>query len=311
MPAKKIILLGGSGFIGSHLVSALSRQGYQITVPCRRPYRLNHFKLLPGLTLVEANILDPQQLQNLFKGQDFAINLLGILNETGNNSFQQIHVDFVKNLLQACDQNSLSHLLHLSALGADQESGSSLYLRSKGEGENLLHSFSRGKLQVTSFQPSVVFGEGDQFINRFASILKFCRGFFPLACSNSRMAPVYVNDLVDKMISAINQADSFGKRYTVCGPEVFTLRQIVEKIIQQLNVSCSVLPLNNKLSKLQARILQVLPGKLMTLDNYDSLQTDSVCTQDSSCPTSLSHYLKGISCLFNSKKEYDEYRRFH
>ncbi len=304
-----VILLGGSGFIGKQLAFSLANRGCQVTVPCRRPHRHRSLLVHPRIRVVEANVLDSEQLKRLCRGKDAVINLIGILHERNKGDFRTVHINFIKSLVSACTDNSIKRLLHLSALGADQASGSSLYLRSKGEGENLLHTFGQKDLEVTSFQPSVVFGKHDQFINRFAGILKLCIGFFPLACPGSKIAPVYVGDLVKCMVDTLDDRSSHSKRYTVCGPEVFTLQQIVELIIEAINAHCRVLPLGNALSKLQAAVLQNLPGKLFTLDNYRSLQTDNVCTDTEPCPTSLRQYIQNLGVLFNNKEHYAEFRQ--
>ncbi len=304
-----VILLGGSGFIGKQLAFALANRGCQVTVPCRRPHRHRALLVHPGIRVIEANVLDNDQLRQLCHGKDAVINLIGILHERKKGDFREVHINFIKSLVNACTDNNIKRLLHLSALGADQARGGSLYLRSKGEGENLLHTFGQKALEVTSFQPSVVFGKHDQFINRFAGILNFYVGLFPLSCPHSKLAPVYVGDLVQRIVDALDDRNSHSKRYPVCGPEVFTLRQIVELIIETINARCRVLPLGNTLSKLQAAVLQNLPGKLFTLDNYRSLQADNICTDTESCPTSLRQYIQNLEVLFSNKKHYDAFRQ--
>lgn len=306
---RNILLLGGSGFIGKQLAFALANRGWQVTVPSRRPHRNRELLVHPNIRLLEANITDSNELNKLCEGQQAVINLVGILHERRKGDFRRYHVDFIKAVVEACSDGGIKRLLHVSALGADQATGSSLYLRSKGEGENLLHTFGQRGLHVTSFQPSVVFGKDDDFINRFAGILKLFFGYFPLACPNSKLAPVYVGDLVEKMVNAIDNRETYAKRYTVCGPEVFTLRQILELIIDTLQLPVRVMPLNNGLSRLQALILQNLPGKLFTMDNYRSLQTDNVCTDGDLCETSLRQYLKGLPAMFGNKQNYDSFRR--
>jgi len=309
MRHNNIILLGGSGFIGKQLAFALANRGRFVTIPCRRPHRHQSLRVHPGIRVVEANVFDTTQLEALCQGQDAVINLIGILHERKRDDFRTVHVNFVKSLVAACTKNNIRRLLHLSALGADQASGTSLYLRSKGEGENLLHTFGQKDMEVTSFQPSVVFGKQDQFINRFASILKLCVGFFPLACPNSKLAPVYVGDLVERIVDALDDRNTHSRRYQICGPEVFTLRQIIELIIRTIGAPCRVLPLGNGLSRLQAVVLQNLPGKLFTMDNYRSLQSNNVCTEGELCKTSLRHYLQNIGDMLYTKKHYDSYRR--
>lgn len=306
---KNIILFGGTGFIGKQLAFALANRGHQVTVPCRHPFRNRDLKVHPGIRVIKANVMDGIELIQLCQGQDAVINLIGILHERKKGDFRTVHIDFMKSLVSACTRNNIKRLLHLSALGADQASGGSNYLRSKGEGENLLHTFGQKDLEVTSFQPSVVFGKNDQFINRFASILKLCVGVFPLACPQSQMAPVYVGDLVERIVKTIDDPGSHSKRYTVCGPEIFTLQQIIELIIRTLGLRCRVWPLGKNLSKMQAFVLQNLPGKLFTLDNYRSLQTPNICEDADPCSTSLSQYIQDMGVLFSNKKHYDNFRR--
>lgn len=307
---RKILLLGGSGFIGKQLAYALANRGWRVTVPSRRPHRNRALLVHPNIRLVEANIIDPAGLKSLCEGQHAAINLVGILHERRRGDFRKYHVEFIKTLVEAASASGIKRLLHISALGANQATGSSLYLRSKGEGENLLHTFGQRDLQVTSFQPSVVFGKEDDFINRFAGILRLMVGFFPLACPDSKLAPVFVGDLVQRIVTTIDDRDSYSKRYAVCGPEVFTLREILELIIDTLDLPVRILPLGKNLSRLQALILQNLPGKLFTMDNYRSLQTDNVCPEGTDlCQTSLRQYIHGLEAMFGNKSNYDRFRR--
>ena len=306
---RNILLLGGSGFIGKQLAYALANRGWQVTVPSRRPHRNRALLVHPGIRLLEGNITDPDRLRELCADQQAVINLVGILNERRKGDFRRFHVEFIKTVVDACSATGIKRLLHVSALGADQATGGSLYLRTKGEGENLLHTFGQRELRVTSFQPSVVFGKEDNFINQFAGILRWYAGYFPLACPNSKLQPVYVGDLVARIVDAIDDQDSHSKRYPVCGPEVFTLRQILELIIATLRLPVRILPLGNGLSRFQALILQNLPGKLFTMDNYRSLQTDNVCADCELCETSLRQYIHGLSVMFGNKRSYDQFRK--
>ena len=306
---RRILLLGGSGFVGKQLAFALANRGWRVTIPSRRPHRNRALLVHPNIRLLQANIIDAAELSSLCEGQEVIVNLVGILHERRKGDFRRFHVEYIKTLVDACSDSGISRLLHVSALGANQATGSSLYLRSKGEGENLLHTFGQRGLNVTSFQPSVVFGKDDDFINRFAGLLKWFIGYFPLACPNSKLAPVYVGDLVERMIESIDDRDSYSKRFQICGPEEFTLRQIIELIIDNLQLPVRVMPLGKGLSRMQAFILGNLPGKLFTMDNYRSLQTDNVCSEGNCCETSLRQYLHGLSAMFGNKRNYDRFRR--
>jgi len=309
MGYDNFILLGGSGFIGKQLAFAIANRGCRVTIPCRRPHRNKALLVHPNIRVVEANVLAPDQLDDLCQNQQVMINLIGILHERKRGDFHRIHVEFIKTLVDACTRHGIKRVLHLSALGASQATGTSHYLRSKGEGENLIHTFGQKELCVTSFQPSVVFGKNDQFINRFAGILPLCFGFFPLACGQSKFAPVYVGDLVEKIISSVDDKSTHSQRYTICGPEVFSLQQILQLLVKAMGLSCRIVSLGNTTSKLQARVLQILPGKLFTMDNYRSMQTPSVCEEGEHCTTSLRQYIQDIGTRFGNKKHYDRFRR--
>jgi NADH dehydrogenase len=166
----------------------------------------------------------------------------------------------------------------MSALHADAEAGASLYLRTKGEGEDRAHA--RTGLAVTSFRPSVIFGPGDSFFNRFSGLLKTAPGVFPLACAQARFAPVFVGDVVDAMAFAFANPDTAGRRYDLCGPRIYSLKELVEYTAGLIGRRVKVVELNDFGARLQARILQHAPGKPFTMDNYLSLQTDSVCERN-------------------------------
>jgi len=309
MGYDNFILLGGSGFIGKQLAFAIANRGGNVTIPCRRPHRHKALLVHPNIRVVEANVFASDQLDDLCQNQQVMINLIGILHERKRGEFRKIHVEFIKTLVDACTRHGIKRVLHLSALGASQATGTSRYLRSKGEGENLIHTFGQKELQVTSFQPSVVFGKNDQFINRFAGILPLCIGFFPLACGQSKFAPVYVGDLVEKIVSSVDDKSTHSQRYTVCGPEVFSLQQILQLLVKAMGLSCRIVSLGNTTSKLQARVLQLLPGKLFTMDNYRSMQTPSVCEEGEHCTTSLRQYIQDIGTRLGTRKHYDRFRR--
>lgn len=280
MLIKNIAVLGGTGFVGRSLCNRLSELGYGVKVLTRsREYNRDELILLPGLQLVEADIYDQAQLDSELAGCDAVINLVGILNERGNSGkgFHKAHVEIAEKMLQACATNGIRRVLQMSALNADADKGSSHYLRSKGMAEDVLHNNSNG-IHVTSFRPSVVFGPSDGFFNRFAGLLKMTPLFFPLACYNSKFAPVYVLDVVEMMALSLTRPDSYNQRYQLCGPKTYTLRQLVQYTANVLGLNRRIIPLNNFLSRLQGAVFDFVPGKPFSTDNYLSAKTDSVCT---------------------------------
>ena len=275
---KNICVLGGTGFVGQQVVEALAKQGHRIKVISRHRERHRDLLVLPTVKIVSADILDPPVLKEQFIGQDAVVNLVGILNEAGKRTFQKIHVELARKVGEACIMNQVPRLLHMSALKADVN-GPSKYLRSKGEAEKYLHNLH--DVAVTSFQPSVIFGPYDDFFNRFAKLLRIPPRFapFPLACANAKFAPVYVEDVALAFARALDDQRTFGQRYALCGPNAYTLLELVKYTAEVGGIKKSIMPLGSGLSRLQATIMGMLPGKPFTMDNYLSTTVDSVCEE--------------------------------
>lgn len=315
MKKSKICILGGTGFVGQQLAARLTSLGYQVLVPTRRPERHRELLVLPDLQLKRAGSYNQDELDGLFSGVDTVINLIGILNEKGNNGldFQRVHVGLTRKIISACKQAGVHRLLHMSALNADPN-GPSHYLRSKGKAENEVLSEESEQLHVTCFRPSVIFGPGDSFFNRFASLLRMTPFVFPLACAQSILSPVYVGDVVDAFVNTLDNEESFGRSYELCGPDRFSLRQIVEYTSQQLGSGHMVIGLGPRLSRLQARMLELVPGKPFSRDNYASLQVDSVCNSDDLeelgiHPTAVDSIVPAYLAQQSTKGQYDHYRQ--
>ncbi len=280
MKNKQVCILGGTGFVGHHLVTALSAAGYRCRIPTRRPERHRDLQLVPGCTLHPVNDWGEHALRDAFTDCGALINLVGILNEMGGRTFERAHVELVETALKAAEHSGVRRYLHMSALNANAEKGPSDYLRTKGRGEALAHAAAGRGIAVTSFQPSVIFGRGDSFFNRFAGLLRNLPGPFPLACPNARFAPVYVGDVAQAMVRCLESQSTAGKAYELCGPRTYTLRELVEYTAAHIGRKVRVIGLSDGLSRLQARVFQHLPGKPFTMDNYLSLQVDSVCTRN-------------------------------
>ena len=217
-----VVILGGSGFVGSHLVTALLDRGCRVAIVSRTPQ---------GQHPIQAGVqwlpFKPDHFSELFKGYCALVNLIGILNEPTHNgrTFEQVHVDLVMQALDAARQAGIGRYLHMSALGADEHKGTSYYQRSKGRAENRVHAYGREHgIQVTSFRPSVIFGPGDSFLNRFAQLARLMPGFFPLACPDARFAPVCVTDVARVMADALNDPATYDQHIDLCGPADYSLR---------------------------------------------------------------------------------------
>ena len=277
---KNILILGGSGFIGRHVCEALERAGMHATVPTRRlPAR--SVQMLPRVSVVHADVHDASQLSALVRGHDAVVNLVAILHGTAQ-SFDHVHVQLPRLLAQACADQGVRRLVHMSALGVDVN-GPSLYLRSKAQGDAVLQEMAaRHGLALTLLQPSVVFGADDRFINVFAQ-LQALAPVVPLASAHATFQPVWVQDVAQALAHALVSPASHGQRYELVGPEVFSLAQLVQHAGQWAGHPRPIWPLPPVLAQAQAWLMEHLPGPtLMSRDNLASMQVNNVAS--GTCP---------------------------
>ncbi len=272
--AKKILILGGTGFVGRHVCSRLSLQHHQVTVPTRRlPAR--HIQMMPGVSVVQSNVHDPKQLQALVHGHDVVINLIAILHGS-EDEFNHAHVTLPVNLARACHAENVTRLIHISALGADVQ-GPSMYQRSKAHGELALQSAAqKAPLGLTLLRPSVIFGKDDQFINLFASLQKVFP-VMPLAGARTRFQPVWVHDVAQAIVHCVNTPSTEGQAFELCGPDVLTLTELVQLAGRWVGKERPVISLPYAIGWLQALMMEWVPGKtLMSRDNLDSMKVHNV-----------------------------------
>jgi len=277
MEITTVCVLGGSGFIGRHVCHALAAAGYRIRVATRdRERAKQQLILLPTVDVAAANIHDPAQLAAFVRGADAVINLVGVLHDgRGDRSFQAAHVELARKVVAACRSRGIGRLLHMSALASARDAPSR-YLRTKGEAEAIVRESG---LAWTLYRPSVVFGPGDSFLNLFATVLKFSP-VVALACPDARFQPVFVEDVAAAFVKGLADLGSFGRSYDLCGPRVYTLRELVEYVGTVTGRRRPVVGLNDALSYCQALAMELLPVKLMTRDNYYSMKVDNVCSCD-------------------------------
>ncbi len=282
MKNNRVCILGGTGFVGRHLTARLSAMGLACRIPTRHPQLHRSIRLNGAVELIATDPFNPEQLHARFSNCDAVINLIGILNQGSDNSFQRLHVRLPDLIIDTCKRAGVERLLHMSALNASTTGEVSEYLHTKGEAQNrmLTNSSSQGRLNVTSFGPSVIFGHDDSFFNRFAALLKLMPGPFPLACPGARFAPVYVGDVAQAFAESLDNRKTWKKHYELCGPRNFTLQELVEYTARQMGLKRRIIGLNDTLSRLQGHALGILPGRPFTYDNYLSLQIDSVCSRD-------------------------------
>ena len=262
MSTGRILVLGGSGFVGRHVVALLVAEGWSVIVPTRSRERAKHLILLPTADVLQADIHDPVTLEGLAVGADAMINLVGILNEGRRGDFDRAHIELARKTVAACRAAGVPRLLHMSALNADAQ-GPSRYLASKGQAEAII---AGSDLEWTIFRPSVIFGPEDSFLNMFARLERFLL-VVALACAEARFQPIWIGDVAQAFVRALDDdqaADAEQADAVAYVGEVTGYRR-------------AIVPLGARLSRLQARILEVLPGKLMTRDNLASMTRDSVC----------------------------------
>lgn len=277
MKSCDVLVLGGSGFVGRHVCEHLVRASHRVTVLTRRASHAALVQTLPGLTVREAHVYDEAALARLVAGHDAVINLIAVLHGS-EARFDRVHVQLPARIAQAMQATGVRRLIHVSALGADPQ-GPSMYQRSKARGESVLQAAG---LDLTLLRPSVIFGAEDKFLNLFAGLQQVFP-FMPLAGSGTKFQPVWVVDVAQAIVACLHDRSTIGQTYEACGPEVFTLGQLVQSAGQWAGVNGGkgrpVLPLPHWVGWLQALAMEIAPGEpLMSRDNLASMQVDNVAS---------------------------------
>lgn len=279
MRHDSILVIGGSGFIGSHIVAQLAATGRRVIVPTRRPHRTRHLTVLPTVQLVEADVYDPRALDRLVQRADAVINLVGVLHSSSGTpwgpAFEHAHVELPRRLVAACQRKGITRFLHMSALGAD-EHGPSMYQRSKAAGEKIMSSAT--DLEVTTFRPSVVFGPEDKFLNMFAQ-LQAVLPVLALGGVQTKFQPVFVGDVAQAFVQALENIDTIGQIYELVGPTVYSMKELLHLAGVYSGHPRPVIELPAALARIQAFLLEHVPGgPIMSRDNLDSMKVDNVAT---------------------------------
>ncbi len=272
---KKVVIIGGNGFIGTNLVSSLSGGDYFVNVLVRKRERSKHLWLLPRTDVIEyENTVS--SLKTKLVDTDIIINLVGVLQsslgEPWGEEFDDAHVQLTKNIVGAAKSTGCNKIIHISALGSGHNAPS-MYLRSKAAGEKILHD---SEFNVTILRPSVVFGSGDKFLTMFAKMHRFLP-LIPLASYNSLFQPIYVGDLVKIIQLCMNQNTNENKIYDCVGPEVFSLGELVELAGILSRRKKLVVPLPDFIARFQAFIMEKIPGPtLLSRDNLNSASIPNI-----------------------------------
>jgi uncharacterized protein YbjT (DUF2867 family) len=274
---SNILVLGGTGFVGRSLCARLvARSGGaagRVAVATRRAANARSIQLLPTVEAVEADVHSQADLKRLVKGRDAVVNLVAILHGS-EAQFQQVHAELPRKLAQACADNGVRRLVHVSALGAS-DAAPSRYLRSKAAGETQLKA---ARLDSTLLRPSVIFGEGDRFLNLFAQLQAWLP-VLPLAGADARFQPVWVEDVAAAIVNCLDDPSTIGVTLECAGPDVHTLAELARLAGRWSGHERPILPLPTGLARVQATLMELLPGTpLMSRDNLDSMRVPSVAS---------------------------------
>ncbi len=307
----KIVVLGGTGFVGRALVHALQAAGHRVDVLSRNRETQRELGVYENVRTLSTKVYDAADLTRHFFAADAVINLVGVLqnNGFGGKDFERAHVTLTDTVIAAMRKAGVKRLLQMSSLRAGE--GDSHYLRTRGQAEARVKSSG---LDWTLFQPSVIFGPGDGLFCRFAPALKLLP-VLPLARADARFQPVYVKEVAQAFVLALASAQTIGKTYPLVGPKTYTLGELVKYTAKVLGVSRLVLPLPNVIGRLQGLAFDVLPAALkpFSSDNFKSLAIDSVSERNGLTelgirPTPLELVVPEYICTSEHQRQLDAYR---
>lgn len=276
---KLVTVIGGSGFVGRHLVRALAQRGYRIRPAMRRPDLAGHLQPLGSvgqIMPVQANVRYPDSVVAACQGADIVINLTGVLYSAGSQTFDAIHKFGAQASASAARQAGAATFIQMSAIGADAKS-TSAYARTKAEGEALARARFPGAIIV---RPSVIFGPEDDLFNRFASMARIAPALPLVGGGENKFQPVFVGDVAEGMsLLASDGAGHAGKTFEFGGPEQMTLKQIMEFTLETTRRKRILAPLPFGLAKMMAAVLGLLPKPLLTMDQVELLRSDNIVNE--------------------------------
>ncbi|MGE3874162.1 MAG: complex I NDUFA9 subunit family protein [Parvibaculaceae bacterium] len=279
-PSETLItLIGGSGFLGRHIVRSLAKRGYRIRVACRRPDLAGYVQPLgvPGQIMpVQANVRYPDSLAAVSDGAHAVVNLAGVLYSAGAQSFDAIHVFGAEATARAAKAARAKVFVQMSAIGADARSASA-YAKSKAEGEARARAAFPGAIVL---RPSVVFGPEDDFFNRFAAMARFSPALPLIGGGETKFQPVFVGDVAQAVTQLIDLGLASGRTYELGGPEVMSFREILEFTLKTVGRKRLLVPLPWAAARVQAMILELLPKPLLTTDQVELLKSDNVVSPE-------------------------------
>jgi NADH dehydrogenase len=276
---KLVTVFGGSGFIGRHVVRALARRGYRVRVAVRRPDLAEYVQPLGAvgqIMPIQANLRHRWSVDRAVQGADAVVNLVGILAEGGQQTFDAVQAFGARAVAEATRAAGITNLVHVSAIGADAASAS-VYARTKAMGEAAIRETVP---EAVILRPSIVFGPEDDFFNRFAALARMSPALPLIGGGETKFQPVFVGDVAEVVARAVDGELARGSVYELGGPEVATFRQCMELMLKVVRRKRLLVPLPFGLATLKARVLQMLPGKLLTVDQVELLKSDNVVSEE-------------------------------
>ncbi len=275
MANELITVFGGSGFLGRHVIRRLAKRGARVRAAVRQPNLAGYLKPMGDVGQIEpvqANIRYESSIIQAMRGADKVINLVGILYESGPQKFTRVQAEGAAAIARAATAAGVRKLVHVSAIGADAGSAS-LYARSKAAGEAAVHEHFPA---ATIMRPSIIFGPEDDFFNRFAMLARMLPALPLIGGGHTKLQPVYVGDVADAIVRALDDPSTDGHTYELGGPHIYTMKQIMELVLEQTGRRRLLLPLPFIAARLQAALLQILPKPLLTVDQVRLLETDNI-----------------------------------
>jgi uncharacterized protein YbjT (DUF2867 family) len=307
-----VTVFGGSGFIGRHLVRRLCAKGWRVRVAVRRPNEALFLKPMGDVgqvQLVQANIRDDGSVRAAVSGSDDVINLVGILFESGKQSFSAVQAEGPGRIGAAASAAGVKRVVQISAIGANAESESD-YAKSKAAGEAALHAAFPS---ATILRPSIVFGPEDDFFNRFASLARMLPMLPLIGGGETRFQPVYVADVADAIMAVLADGTTAGKTFELGGPRVYSFRELMEIVLHETGRRRPLIAIPLGLAKLKAWFLQLLPNPMLTVDQVKLLAYDNVVSEGAAglktlgiTPTTVEAIVPSYLWRFRPKGQFED-----
>ncbi|MFC0633410.1 complex I NDUFA9 subunit family protein [Brevundimonas balnearis] len=300
MAGKVVVVFGGSGFVGAQAVRALAKRGWRVRVAVRKPHLAGPLRPLGDIGQIQAMRCDITRREDVaaaLEGADAAVNLVGLLFEGGGRSFQAAHVDGARHIAEVCREKGVEQLVHISAIGADQNAAAG-YARTKGEAEVVVRD---AMPHAVILRPSIVFGHGDGFLNRFASLATMAPALPLIGGGVTKFQPVYVGDVAEAIAAGLERADARGRTFELGGPEVFSFKQILELILRETKRQRILLPIPFMAARILGSFAQLTAvigvAPQLTRDQVLMLQSDNIVSAGAPGLTDLGVQPTGLEAI--------------